>query len=145
MSKLGIAINIASEVFKNKTDKGGHPYMLHCIRVMMGVQHLGEEAMIPAVLHDVIEDHPEGIEFAKQMLIDAGFSPEVILILELLTHRKETEYMSYIRALSVHPIAKAIKISDLRDNSDITRVKDLRQKDFDRLQKYIYAYKYLTD
>lgn len=134
MSKLGIAINIASEVFKNKTDKGGHPYMLHCIRVMMGVQHLGENAMIPAILHDVVEDHPKGIEFAKQLLIDNGFSSEVMLILELLTHRKETDYMTYIRALSVHPIAKAIKISDLRDNSDITRVKDLRQKDFDRLQ-----------
>lgn len=142
---LGKAINIASKAFENKKDRGGNPYMMHCIRVMMGVEHLGDEAMQAAVLHDVVEDCEDefGISFAY--LRTLGFSEEVILILQLLTHRKETEYMQYIKALSVHPIAKAIKMSDIRDNSNITRLKGLRSKDFDRLQKYAIAYEFLKD
>jgi (p)ppGpp synthase/HD superfamily hydrolase len=141
MSDLGKAIRIASEVFEHHSDKGGNPYMLHCIRVMQGVEHLGKTAMIAAILHDVVEDS----HWTFEMLHLEGFSSEVIVILELLTHRKETEYMDYIKALSVHPIAKAIKLSDLRDNSNITRLKGLREKDFARLQKYAYAYEYLKD
>ena len=53
--------------------------------------------------------------------------------------------MEYIKALSVHPIAKEIKKADLRDNSDITRLKWLRKKDFGRLEKYSTAYTYLND
>lgn len=141
MSDLAKAIKIVAEVFEHKKDKGGHPYFLHCMRVMNGVQHLGETAMIAAIMHDLVEDS----HWTFDMLKFEFFSSEVIVILELLTHRKETEYMQYIKALSVHPIAKAIKISDLKDNSDITRLKGLRSKDFDRLQKYAIAYEYLKD
>lgn len=140
MSELGKAIALASKVFEDRTDKGGHPYILHCLRVMDGVKHLGKTAMICASLHDVVEDTDITIED-----ITKEFGSEVALILELLTHRRETPYMEYIKALSVHPIAKEIKKFDLRDNSDITRLKGLRKKDFDRLEKYSIAYTYLND
>lgn len=140
MSELGKAIALASKVFEDRTDKGGHPYILHCLRVMDGVKHLGKTAMICASLHDVVEDTDITIED-----ITKEFGSEVALILELLTHRRETPYMEYIKALSVHPIAKEIKKVDLRDNSDITRLKGLRKKDFDRLEKYSIAYTYLND
>lgn len=52
--------------------------------------------------------------------------------------------MNYIKALSVHPIAKEIKKRDLEHNSKITRLKGLRKKDFDRLEKYLIAYTYLS-
>ena len=78
-------------------------------------------------------------------MAEEGFSQEVIVILQLLTHRKETEYMEYIKALSVHPIAKEIKKRDLDHNSKITRMKGLRKKDFERLEKYHLAYTYLND
>ena len=32
LSKLGLAISIASKVFEDTTDKGGNPYILHCLR-----------------------------------------------------------------------------------------------------------------
>ena len=141
MSKLGLAISITSKLFEDTTDKGGNPYILHCLRVMEGVKHLGELAMICAVLHDVMEDSND----YSWTDIDALFGSEVVVILQLLTHRKETDYMVYIKALSVHPIAKAIKKADLIDNSNITRLKGLRQKDFNRLEKYFRAYEYLND
>ena len=45
----------------------------------------------------------------------------------------------------MNPDAKRVKREDLRDNSDITRLKGLRKKDFDRLEKYSKAFIYLSD
>lgn len=142
---LAKAISIVSRAFENKTDKGGHPYILHCIRVMEGVKHLGEKAMIPAILHDLVEDcEDDGYTF--DFLKEQGFQQETLTILELLTHRKQTtSYDDYIKAISVHPVATAIKLSDIKDNTDITRLKGLRKKDFDRLEKYARAYTYLKN
>lgn len=143
MKLLAKAIFVASEAFKDKLDKGGKPYILHCLHVMNEVAHLGEVAMICAVLHDIVEDcEKNGYTF--DYLREQGFYQEIITILELLTHREETPYMDYIKALSVHHIAKEIKKKDLKHNSDITRMKDIRKKDFDRLEKYFIAYKYLS-
>jgi (p)ppGpp synthase/HD superfamily hydrolase len=141
MNKLGLAISIAAQAFEGKTDKGGNPYILHCLWVMNKVRHLGEEAMITAVLHDLIED--TDWTFAK--LTALGFSDKVIGDLHLLTHQKETDYMEYIKAISVSPIATEIKKADLEHNSNITRLKGLRKKDHDRIEKYSIAYVYLSN
>jgi (p)ppGpp synthase/HD superfamily hydrolase len=141
---LTTAIKIASTAFEHDNDKGGTPYIMHLLYVMHKVKPLGEVAMICAVLHDLIEDKKdEGYTF--EYLKEQGFSEEVILILQLLTHRKETQYMDYIKALSVHPTAKAIKKADLEHNTKVSRLKGLRKKDFDRLEKYSIAYQYLND
>ena len=141
---LGKAIALASKCFVDTNDRGGQPYILHCLYVMNKVSHLGNTAMIAAVLHDVIEDcESQGITY--EYLSKEGFSSEVLLILQLLTHRKDTDYMTYIKAIAVHPIASAIKRADLEHNSQITRLKGLRAKDFDRLQKYAVAYEYLKN
>lgn len=142
-SLLAKAIAIASDTFKNSFDKGGEPYILHCLEVMNGVKHLGETAMICAVLHDLLEDRSD--IWTPTRLAEEGFTSEIILILELLTHRKETPYMDYVKTLAVHNIAKAVKKADLQHNSCITRMKGLRKKDFDRLEKYMVAYTYLND
>lgn len=59
MNKLAQAIAFAANVFSEVTDKGGKPYILHCLRVMNSVDQNDEELMIIAVLHDVAEDFPE--------------------------------------------------------------------------------------
>lgn len=141
---LSKAIKIAATAFEGKYDKGGVPYIMHCLYVMHKVKHLGELAMICAILHDVVEDcEDEGYTF--EFLRKEGFSEEVILILQLLYHRKETPYMDYIKALSVHPIAKEIKKADLEHNSKVSRLKGLRKKDLDRMEKYCIAFQYLSN
>ena len=141
MNKLGLAISIAAKAFENKTDKGGNPYILHCLWVMNKVRHLGEEAMITAVLHDV----PEDTEITLAQLSEMGFSEDIIGDLFLLTHKKETPYMEYIKAISVSPVATEIKKADLEHNSNITRLKGLRKKDHDRIEKYSIAFMYLSN
>jgi len=141
MANLGRAIEIAVSAHAGQTDKGGKPYILHPMWVMNKVRHLGEAYMIAAILHDV----PEDTEWTIDMLIEEGFSIEVITALMYLTHSEEDSYEDYIKNLSRSKIAKAVKLRDLEHNSKITRLKGLRKKDFDRLAKYHKAYTYLKD
>ena len=138
---LDKAIAIASSAFLGKFDKGGEPYILHCLHVMRRVKRLGKEAMIAAVLHDLIED----TEWTADKLIEEGFDPQTVALIVLLTHQEGEEYMDYIMRISVSRTARAIKMADLRHNSDIHRMKGLREKDFQRLEKYHKAYAFLKE
>lgn len=99
--------------------------------------------MCAAVLHDIVEDCPNEFSFAK--LTELGFSDRVVGILHLLTHNKATPYDEYIKAIAVNKDAVEIKLADLKDNSDITRLKGLRKKDIDRIEKYHRAFIYLSN
>lgn len=138
---LAKAISIAAQAFENKTDKAGKPYILHCLRVMNAVDQNDTELMQIAVLHDVIED----TDITRDDLYKIGFSIRVLHALNLLTHKDGIPYDDYIKDLSTSSDAKAVKRADLIDNSNITRLKGLRKKDFDRLEKYHRAFVYLTD
>jgi len=140
---LGNAIALAATAFQNKTDKGGKPYILHCLHVMNKMKYEGdEELMIVAVLHDLIED--TGYTFTDLEVM--GYSDRVINLLVLLTHSKNISYETYIEQIkSNSEDAVKIKLQDLRHNSDITRIKGLREKDFARLAKYHKAYSYLLE
>lgn len=144
MATLGKAIAIASEAFKDRLDKGGNPYILHCLWVMNAVRHLGEVAMICAVLHDLVEDcEEEGYTF--DYLREQGFSNNVLTILNFLTHDKKESYEDYIKKIALNYLAKEIKKRDIEHNTKITRLKGLRKKDLDRLEKYHRAYIYLSE
>ena len=143
MNKLALAISITAQAFEKKMDKSGKPYILHCLRVMNSVNQKDEDLMIAAVLHDIVEDCPEEYTFSK--LTELGFSDRVVGILHLVTHSKSTPYDEYIKAISVSKDATDIKLADLKDNCDISRLKGLRKKDFDRMEKYHRAFVYLTN
>lgn len=140
---LSKMISIVSNAFEGRVDKGGKPYILHCLRVMNNVEQEPEVMQI-AVGHDLVEDRPD--IWSIQKLREQGFSERVLKAIELLTHSDHSiAYMDYIKVLALNKDAKQVKKADLRDNSDITRLKGLRKKDFDRLEKYNIAYAYLCD
>jgi len=138
---LGTAIALAAKLFENKTDKAGKPYILHCLRVMGGVHQDDEELKMIAVLHDVLEDTDTTIPDLREM----GFSQRVLRVVELLTHDDSDTYDEYIKQIASNKDAVAVKLEDLKDNSNITRLKGLRKKDFDRLEKYHRAFVYLSN
>lgn len=140
MATLSKAIAIAANGFLNKTDKAGEPYIMHCIRVMNRLYTDDNELKIIAILHDVVED---GV-CSMQDLIDEGFNLRIVHALHLLTHDKKMPYQDYIKQLAGNEDARRVKISDLKDNSDITRLKGLSKKDFERMEKYHIAYTYLS-
>ena len=138
---LSKAISITAKAFEGKKDKGGKPYILHCLRVMGGVDQNDEELMQIGCMHDLLEDCPT---WTMDALRTQGFSERVISTLNLLTHRKEIPYDDYIKSIALNEDARQVKLADLRDNSNITRLKGLTKKDFDRLEKYSRSYIYLS-
>lgn len=148
---LGHAIACASYMHRKDKDRGGKPYILHPLRIMMRLRTDDEELMSIAILHDVIEDH--GKEFYSfegengeiavttvAQFVQRMFSDRVKRALEILTHDKSEPYEQYIDRICTNYDCIRIKMEDLRDNSDITRLKGIREKDVQRMVKYQHAY-----
>lgn len=133
---LAKAIELASVKHCTQLDKGGNPYILHPIRVMMRLRTRDEELMQIAILHDVVED----TDVSWGQLVDMGFSKRVISALKLLTKVPGQTYDEFIDGLKGNLDALLVKREDLRDNSDITRMKGLTEKDFLRTQKYMVSF-----
>ena len=133
------AIEIAVNAHKGVTDKGGNPYIVHPLRVMMSLKSDNEK--IVGVLHDVVED-AEDWDFER--LQEEGFSKEVLDGLRSVTKTSEEEdYNEFVQRALTNEIGRAVKIADIRDNLDVTRIGELRQKDMNRLNKYKNALKVL--
>lgn len=140
MNQLAKAISIAAVGFEKKVDKGGQPYILHCLRVMNNLHTRDQELQAIAILHDIKED----LKVTTKELYDSGFSERVVKGVCKLTHVEGTSYEDYIKEIALSPDARLVKLADLKDNSDITRLKGLTKKDFDRMEKYHRAYIYLS-
>ncbi len=133
------AMVIATKGFENKVDKGGQPYILHCYRVMQAMPD-DDELKTIAMLHDCIEDGVCSLRY----LVEQGFSERVIQALVLLTHDKQYSYDAYINQVSQNIDAIVVKLADLKDNMDITRLPELTDKDIERLKKYHRSYLFLS-
>ena len=123
------AMIIAYNAHMNQIDRAGVPYIYHPIH--LAEQMDTEIECIVALLHDVVEDTDVTFEQLKK-----EFSGEVIEVLRLLTHDKNTDYMEYIMKLKKNPIAKKIKIADIKHNLDETRLEKVTLKDIARRNKY---------
>ena len=136
MNTLALAIQFASDRHAQQVDKGGKPYILHPLRVMMRLRTNDEELMAIAVLHDVVEDC--GVTFYELRAL--GFSERIVRAVNLLTRRPGESYEYFIEQLAGNKDALRVKREDLRDNSDITRMRGIGEKDIARLQKYMRAF-----
>ncbi len=125
------AIETAAKAHDGQVDKAGEAYIFHPLRVMLNVMG-GENVKCAAVLHDVMED--SGI--TEEELRAMGFPENVLNALRLLTRQEGQDYFDYVRTLKPNPIAKAVKLADLADNMDMSRIKEPTEKDYKRLEKY---------
>jgi len=137
VSLLEKAIAIAVEAHRGQTDKMGAPYILHPLSVMWRVD--GETEKIVAVLHDVVEDTPWTFEDLKR----EGFPDEVLQALECVTKREGESYDDFVKRSASNAVARRVKLADLEDNMDVRRLKVGTQKDFERIAKYVSAWRYL--
>ncbi len=138
MSDLQRALEIAVVAHRGQLGKDGVPYVLHPIRLMLSLD--GADARIAALLHDVVED--TDVELSD--LRAEGFSEAVLDAVELLTKVEGEDYDEYVQRLRSHPVAKAVKMADLRDNMNITRLADVADRDLARLRKYHRVWKLLS-
>ena len=127
------ALKLCFEAHKNQIDKSDMPYVFHPFH--LAEQMETEETTIVALLHDVVED----TDYTIENLADMGFSESVINAISLLTHDPEVDYMEYVLAVKKNPIAKAVKLADLRHNSDLSRLDVVDEWALTRNEKYLRA------
>lgn len=128
------AIIIATASHKDQVDKAGMPYILHCLHVMNNVDTIPEK--IVAVLHDTIED----TETTLEMLLNLGFSIEILKAIDAITKKEGESYNSYLERVKENKLARNVKKADLKHNVDLTRLPKISKKDKDRAIKYQQAY-----
>lgn len=137
VSMIEKAILIATKAHNGQLDKGGQPYILHPLRVMQSCNSDLEKTC--AVLHDVIED----TNITLNELREEGFSEEVLVILDLLTKKEQEDYSTFIDRISKNETACRVKIADLQDNMNLSRIKSPSMKDKKRVEKYMDAFERL--
>ena len=142
------AYEVMELAHSGQVDKGGNPYFLHPFRVSQETKnyftwrHTDFDKFIAecvALLHDVIED----TDITADDLVQKGFEHAIVNRVVLMTRSEGESYMDYIKRIGEDNICRIVKMCDLKDNMDITRLDKLNNEDFDRLKKYHKAYKYL--
>ncbi len=131
MTKM--ALRLCFDAHKDQEDKTGMPYVFHPFH--LAEQMTDEETVATALLHDVVEDTDLTLDDLKAM----GFPERVLSALALLTHDPAVPYMEYVAAVKNNPIARAVKLADLRHNSDMSRFDTVSEWDIKRAEKYAAA------
>jgi (p)ppGpp synthase/HD superfamily hydrolase len=131
VSTLERAIAIAAEAHAGRVDKAGAPYVLHPLRMMLSMTSIDER--IVAVMHDVCEDCP-GWTFDR--LRREGFPDHIIEALQSVTKRDGEDYEEFVRRAVANPIGRRVKLADMQDNSDLSRITVPTERDLRRIEKY---------
>ena len=133
------AIRLMFQAHREQTDKSGLPYVFHPFH--LAEQMTDEDTTVAALLHDVVEDTDYTLDDLRAM----DFGAAVCDALALLTHDEAVPYMDYVAAIKENPIARAVKLADLRHNSDLTRLDQVDDKALQRVEKYKKAIALLSE
>ena len=132
------AYEIAKKAHLGQVDKAGEDYIKHPEKVASFVKTDEEKAV--AYLHDVIED----TELTLEDLNKYDFSKEVLEAVDIITKKRGEDYQSYLNSVKKNKLARAVKLADLRHNSDLTRLIKVTEKDIERKEKYQKAIDFLN-
>jgi (p)ppGpp synthase/HD superfamily hydrolase len=130
MATLERAIEIARQAHAGQVDKGGADYIGHPLRVMEKCET--EEEKIVGILHDVVEDS----DWTFEMLEAEGFTDEIIDALRCITKQSDEDYDTFISRVMNRPLSLKVKLYDLEDNMDLSRLKCITDADLIRYEKY---------
>lgn len=126
----GRAVALAAEAHLGQFDKAGAPYIEHPMRLMLRAE--GAHAKMAAVLHDVVEDS----EWTPDALRREGFPEPVLGALDRLTRREGEPYDAFIDRVAADPLATRVKLLDLEDNADLSRIAEPTDRDVARVHEY---------
>ncbi|ENX15626.1 hypothetical protein F895_02172 [Acinetobacter sp. CIP 64.2] len=130
MATLEQAIAFAAQQHAGQVDKANAPYILHPLRVMLNVPDL--EHKIVAVLHDVLED----TNTSTGDLYALGFQTHIVEAIVALTKKQGESRLQAVQRTEQNPIARVVKLADITDNMDLSRIPEPTRKDFERLNEY---------
>ena len=123
-------IAFAATKHMGQVDKANAPYILHPLRVMMNVSTIQQK--IVAVLHDVLEDTNTTVD----ELYELGCDNDIVEAILALTKLKGESRTEAAKRTLQNPIARVVKIADINDNMDLSRIHSPTNKDFERIKEY---------
>ena len=136
---LSDALQLAIRWHSEQRDKAGQLYILHLLRVMLSMET--KEERVTALLHDSLE----GGHTDRVPEILESFGMPVAEAVWTLTRMPEEPYLDgYIARVSQNSLATKVKIADLRDNLDPSRITDPSETDVARSRKYQRALEMLS-
>lgn len=130
MSTLEKAIALAATQHAGQLDKGGQPYILHPLRLML--QFSNPTLQIIAMLHDILEDTSTTAEDLEAL----GFSAEIIQSIQALTKQIGESRLEAAKRTALNPLATQVKYVDVLDNMNLTRINNPTARDFARFEEY---------
>lgn len=134
------ALKVCYEAHAGQVDKSGLPYVFHPFH--LAEQMDTEHEVCAALLHDVMED----TDTTADDLVAVGIPREYVNTCLLLRHSQGVPYMDYVEALKDDPVARRVKIADLKHNSDLSRLDgEPTEKDLQRVEKYRKALELLGE
>ena len=131
------AMKLCFEAHKDQVDKSGMPYVFHPFH--LAEQMTDEATTVTALLHDVVEDTDYTLNDLRAM----GFPAEAVDAIAMMTHDPEVPYLDYVAKIKTNPVARAVKLADLRHNSDLSRLDTVDEKALERVEKYRRAIRLL--
>jgi (p)ppGpp synthase/HD superfamily hydrolase len=139
MMNLNDAIAFAAAAHNGQIDKGGHPYILHPLRVMLAME--SDDERIVAVLHDVAEDTPHSIAD----MVSMGLAEHLAAPLQCLTRSADEDYDQFVARVKCNALATKVKLADIGDNMNLSRLPHITPKDEERLERYRRAARFLRE
>lgn len=136
---LNRSILLGTLVHAQDKDKADEPYIEHVMRVVTGCRTY--EGKVVAGIHDVVEDHPE---FTLEDLTSMGFTEYQVKGVDNITKRQGESKDSYYARVMLQNNSLDAKISDLKDNSRLERLKVVTDKDRERTEGYLKAIEMLS-
>lgn len=123
---------IACQAHEGQRDKVGRPYIHHLRRVSEAVTTEEEKAV--AWLHDVVEDTAWTI-----LDLEEHFPSGVIDALDAISRREGETYFDYIHRVWTNAVARRVKVADLHDNMDLSRLEGADEEVVREVQGMIKA------
>ena len=133
------ALKLCFAAHEHQVDKSGISYVFHPFH--LAEQMKDEDTTVTALLHDVVEDTDYTLEDLRQM----DYPEQILEALTLLTHDDGSPYLDYVARLRDNPIARQVKLADLRHNSDLSRLNQIDEAALRRVEKYQKAIRLLSD
>ena len=125
------AYAIAQAAHAQQVDKSGKPYIGHVERVAARCR--SDEAKCVAYLHDVLEDTDTLPEAEMRRIFGDRITDAVLSV----TRREGEDYAAFIRRAGANPLGREVKISDLIDNSNLSRFEgEITLVDVQRQRRY---------
>lgn len=133
---LEAMVNLIAVYHRKQKDKGGQPYMLHPIYIMMELlkKYPGDyELAAIGAGHDLLED----TTVTPEQMRSVGITERVIAGIQTMTKIKGENPEEYLTRLMLNWDTVRVKLEDLKHNMDVLRIKrELSDKDLQRINKY---------